>query len=133
MVTPRAILTAAVLAMAVPGLALAGEVIAHPFVNLNADDIRNVYLGEKQLAGSLRLVPVGNSAIQDEFLAKVLQTDEQKYQARWIRKRFREGVTPPSIKGSDAEVISFVRSTPGAVGYVSSLGDGAGVKVLEKF
>lgn len=133
MAKPPSLLIAAALALAAPGLALAGEVIAHPYVNLNADDIRNVYLGEKQLAGSLRLVPVSNSAIQDEFLAKVLQTDEQKYQARWIRKRFREGLTPPPTKGSDAEVLSFVRSTPGAVGYVSSVGDGTGIKVLEKF
>ena len=121
------------LALAAPGPAPAGEVIAHPFVNLSADDIRNVYLREKQLAGSLRLVPVGNSAIQIEFLAKVLQTDEPKYQARWIRKRFRDGLTPPPIMGSDAEVILFVRSTPGAVGYVSSTSNGDGVKVLEKF
>jgi len=113
--------------------ALAGEVIAHPHVSLNADDIRNVYLGEKQLAGSLRLVPVSNSAIQGEFLAKVLQTDEPKFQARWIRKRFREGMTPPQTLGSDAEVLSFVRATPGAVGYVSSTGDATGIKVLEGF
>ena len=113
--------------------ALAGEVIAHPFVSLSGDDIRNVYLGEKQLAGSLRLVPVSNSAIQEDFLSKVLQTDEPKYQARWIRKRFREGLTPPPTLGSDAEVISFVRSTPGAVGYVSTARDEAGIKVLERF
>ena len=113
--------------------ALAGEVIAHPFVSLSGDDIRNVYLGEKQLAGSLKLVPVSNSVIQNEFLAKVLQTDEPKYQARWIRKRFREGLTPPPTLASDAEVLSFVRATPGAIGYVSRSGEGAGVKVLEKF
>lgn len=114
--------------------ALAGDVIAHPFVSLSADDIRNVYLGEKQLAGSLRLLPVSNGAVFEEFLAKVLQTDEPKYEARWIRKRFREGLTPPPMLGSDAEVISFVRSTPGAIGYVSSSGgDRPGIKLLEQF
>ena len=114
--------------------ALAGEVIAHPFVSLSGNDIRDVFLGEKQLAGSLRLVPVTNSAIQSEFLIKVLQTDERKYQARWLRKTFREGLPPPQVKGSDTEVIAFVRSTPGAVGYVSAVGEGTtGVKVLESF
>jgi hypothetical protein len=121
------------LALAAPALACAGEVIAHPNVNLSLDDVRNVYLGEKQLAGNLRLAPVTNSAIQDDFLAKVLQTDGPKYQARWIRKRFREGLTPPPVMGSDAEVIQFVRSTPGAIGYVSNVGNGDGVKLLEKF
>lgn len=127
-----------VLASLLIGLALAapvhaGEVIAHPLVALSADDIRDVYLGEKQLAGSLKLIPVGNSAIQGEFLAKVLQTDEPKFTARWIRKRFREGLAPPLMLGSDAEVIAFVRATPGAIGYLSTQGAAHGLKVLENF
>jgi ABC-type phosphate transport system substrate-binding protein len=122
------VLLVAVLA---PGGASAGEVIAHPSVNLSADEIRDVFLGEKQLDGNLKLVPVDNSAIQSEFLSKVLQTDAPKYAARWTKKTFREGLAPPGLKGSDAEVIAFVRSTPGAVGYVSR--PWPGVKVLEKF
>ena len=109
----------------------AGEVIAHPSVHLSPDEIRDVFLGEKQFAGAVRLVPVDNSAIQPEFLAKVLQTDERKYAARWTKKSFREGLSAPVTKGSDAEVAAFVRSTPGAVGYVTSAP--AGVKVLEQF
>jgi ABC-type phosphate transport system substrate-binding protein len=100
-------------------------------VLLSADEIRDVFLGEKQFAGSLKLIPVDNGSLRGEFLAKVLQTDERKYAARWTRKSFREGMAAPAIKGSDAEVIAFVRSTPGAVGYVSA--GAPGVKVLEKF
>lgn len=113
------------------GSARAGEVIAHPTVSLSADEIRDVFLGEKQFAGNLKLVPVDNTAIQPEFLSAVLQTDAQKYSARWMKKTFREGLAPPARKGSDAEVVEFVRSTPGAVGYVSR--PSGGVKVLEKF
>ena len=109
----------------------AGEVIAHPSVSLTGDEIRDVFLGEKQLNGNLKLVPVDNTAIQSEFLSRVLQTDAQKYSARWTKKTFREGLPPPGRKGSDAEVVEFVRTTPGAVGYVSR--PWPGVKVLEKF
>ena len=109
----------------------AGEVIAHPSVSLTSDEIRDVFLGEKQLFGDLRLVPVDNSAIQAEFLSRVLQSDLQKYSARWTKKSFREGLAAPAVKGSDAEVTAFVKRTPGAVGYVS--GPTSGVKVLEKF
>jgi ABC-type phosphate transport system substrate-binding protein len=109
----------------------AGEVIAHPSVDLSPDEIRDVFLGEKQLAGNLKLVPVDNSAIRSEFLSKVLQTDERKYAARWTKKSFREGLAAPVVKGSDAEVKAFVKSTPGAVGYVS--GPSSGMKVLENF
>ena len=123
--------TALVIASLAQGSANAGEVIAHSSVNLSGDEIRDVFLGEKQLNGNLKLVPVDNAAIQSAFLSRVLQTDAQKYSARWTKKTFREGQAPPGRKGSDAEVVEFVRTTPGAVGYVSR--PWPGVKVLEKF
>jgi ABC-type phosphate transport system substrate-binding protein len=108
----------------------AGEVIAHSSVSLTADEIKEVYQGDKQLAGSLKLVPVDNASQQADFLSKVLQSDAAKHTARWTKKGFREGLTAPASKGSDAEVIAFVKATPGAVGYVSS---GGGAKVLHKY
>ena len=110
----------------------AGEVIAHPSVRLEIGDIRDVYLGERQLSGDIRLLPVDNSAIQDLFLATVLQTNARNYAARWTRKAFRDGLRPPVVKGSDVEVMSFVRSTPGAIGYLAGVA-GPGVVVLAKF
>ena len=126
----KVLLTLAVCALA-SSLACAGEVIAHASVSLNADEVRDVFLGEKQFSGRVRLVPVDNSSVQAEFLSKVLQSDQRKYEARWTRKSFREGLAIPSVKGSDAEVIYFVRATPGAIGYIR--GSATGVKVLEKF
>jgi hypothetical protein len=114
-----------------PLAASAGEVIANLSVELSAPEIRDVFLGEKQFAGNLKLVPVDNGSAQAEFLSKVLQSDERKYAARWTRKTFRDGLSAPAIKGSDAEVIAFVRATRGAVGYIN--GSATGVKVLEKF
>jgi hypothetical protein len=114
------------------GAVRAGEVIAHPSVRLDTADVRDVYLGERQLSGDLRLVPVDNLVAQEEFLAAILQTNLRSYQARWTRKTFREGVRAPLVKGSDAEVSSFVRATPGAIGYVSGSA-GAGVIVLARF
>jgi hypothetical protein len=125
-------LPALLLLWLVASRSLAGEVIANPSVQLDAADVRDVYLGEKQLVGTLRLAPVDNLAAQDEFLANILQTNLRSYQARWTRKTFREGVRAPLIKGSDVEVLNFVRSTPGAVGYVSGRA-GAGVSVLIRY
>lgn len=115
-----------------PGIARCGEVIAHPSVRLDTADVRDVYLGERQLSGDLRLVPVDNLVAQEEFLAAILQTNLRSYQARWTRKTFREGLRAPPIKGSDAEVSSFVRATPGAIGYISGTA-GSGVIVLTRF
>jgi hypothetical protein len=111
----------------------AGEVVAHESVRLNADEVRDVFLGEQQFSGGVRLVPVDNGSAQAEFLSKVLQSDLRKYEARWTRKSFREGLAQPPLKGSDAEVLAFVRATPGAVGYIRGSASGAPVKVLEKY
>ena len=109
----------------------AGEVIAHPSVVLSAEEVRELFMGDKQLAGSLKLMPVDNGAQQADFLVKVLQMDPTRYAARWTKKAFREGLSAPMVKGSDVEVAAFVRSTPGAVGYVGTAS--VGVQTLQKY
>ncbi|MBC7377293.1 MAG: phosphate ABC transporter substrate-binding protein [Burkholderiaceae bacterium] len=115
------------------GLASAGDliVIANANVALTADEIREVFVGDKQNAGGVKLVPLDNSAAQADFLAKVIKVDSAKYASIWAKKGFREGINPPAVRGSDMEVISAVKSTPGAVGYVSKAP--ADVKVLQKY
>ena len=113
------------------GTAIAGDVIANPALDLGAGDLKDVVLGEKQMAGGVKLVPVDNSSQQDSFLAAVVGMDAAKYQGMWTKKAFRDGVNAPAVKGSDSEVVSFVKATPGAVGYVGSAP--AGVKVLRKY
>lgn len=111
--------------------ARAQVVIAHPSVELTADQVRDLFLGEIQFSGTLRLVPVDNRDLLPQFLSRVLQTDERKYTARWNRKTFREGIAAPEVKPGDAEVAAFVRRTPGAVGYVAN--PAPGLKVLQGF
>ena len=124
-----AVVSVALLKVCTPSRA--GEVIAHPSVVLSAEEVRELFMGDKQLAGSLKLVPVDNGAQQADFLVKVLQMDPTRYTARWIKKAFRDGLSAPMAKGSDAEVAAFVRATPGAVGYVSRAS--VGVQTLQKY
>lgn len=105
---------------AVPATAGDVYVIAHPSVSLSTAELRDVYLGEKQFAGSLKLVPVDNSVVQGDFLEKAIRMDASKYASLWTKKGFRGGLAAPVIKTGDAEVISLVKATPGAIGYVSS-------------
>lgn len=123
-------LIAAVLSMTATNVQ-GGEIIAHDSVVLGVAAVRDVYLGEQQPQGNVRLVPVNNAAAYKEFLAAVLQTDERHYVALWRRKAFKGGPVSPVMLGSDAEVIEFVRATPGAVGYVRT--PAKGVKVLGSF
>jgi ABC-type phosphate transport system substrate-binding protein len=113
--------------------AWAGDVfvIANANVTLTQAEVKDVFVGEKQIAGGTKLVPMDNAAAQADFLAKVMSVDAAKYASIWSKRAFREGINPPPVRGSDAEVLAAVKSTPGAVGYVSKAPDG--VKVIAKF
>ena len=104
-------------------------VIANPDVSVSADEVRDIFLGEKQFAGSTKLVVIDNGPMQAAFLSQVMHMDAAKYNGIWTKKSFRDGLTPPAVKSGDAEVIEFVKRTPGAIGYASSAP--AGVKVIQ--
>ena len=115
----------------VSSMAMAGTVvIANPGVQLQASDIKDVFSGTKQFAGAVKLVPVDNAQAQPSFLADELKVDATKYHHLWAKKAFQDGITPPEVKGTDAEVLEFVKRTPGAVGYVSSEPKG-GVNIIK--
>ncbi len=116
-----------------PAITVAGSlyVVAHPGVALTEAELKDVYTGEKQFSGSIKLVPVDNAAVQSEFLSKVMKMDAAVYGALWIKKSFRAGLTTPKVKSGDAEIYSFIHKTPGAIGYVNV--PVAGEQVLHKY
>lgn len=116
-----------VLVVVLVGLLAAGlvhaqgiAVICHPSVDLSAAEVRDLYFGEIQFTGRIKLVPIDNLALQRVFLGTVLHVEPAKYSTLWAKRAFRDGLMPPAVKVSDAEVIAFVRSTPGAIGYVTA-------------
>lgn len=123
---------ASVLACCNPSAAAADSyVVCHPGVTLAAGDVRDVFIGEKNFADAAKLTPVDNFALQAEFLSRIIKLEAGKYSTVWTKKSFRDGVNPPPLKANDAEVIEFVRRTPGAIGYVSNPANG--VVVVGKF
>ena len=102
-------------------------VIANSATIIAAGDIKDVFTGEKQFAGSAKLIPVDNNSAQETFLSTVLGMSVAHYHTLWTKKMFREGVAPPMLKTNDSEVISFVRKTKGAVGYVRIEPQGVGI------
>jgi ABC-type phosphate transport system substrate-binding protein len=102
-------------------------VITNPGVTISSEDIKDIYIGEKQFAGSTKLIVVDNASAQGSFLSKFLQIDTAKYNNIWTKKSFRDGLTPPAVKSGDAEVTEFVKRTPGAVGYVSTAPAGVNI------
>jgi hypothetical protein len=106
-------------------------VVCHPSVTLSADEVREVFLGDKQFAGSVKLVPVENASLQVDFQGKVLKVDAARYASVWSKKGFREGLTPPPVRATDAEVLAGIKANPGTLGYVSKATPE--VKVIQKY
>ena len=128
------ILGVAILLAAFSGSSRADQfVIANPSVAFSGDEVREVYLGEKQFAGEQKLVPVDNTAVQGLFLSRVLRMTPSRYETAWIKKSFREGLAIPAVRSSNSETLEFVRHTPGAVGYVVADKPPTGVVVVTKF
>ncbi|HLA35846.1 MAG TPA: hypothetical protein VJ001_13365, partial [Rhodocyclaceae bacterium] len=123
---------AAIAFVACVGLARAEIVIiSNSATTIVADEVRDVFLGEKQFAGATKLQPIDNGPLQAEFQSKALKIEPDRYNSLWAKKSFRDGVNKPSVKSGDAEVIDFVKKTPGAVGYVAK--SPSGVSVVQKY
>ena len=108
-------------------------VIAGPDVKLSVEDVRELYLGDKEFSGEVRLVPVDNQAALSEFVVKALGMNPQRYNILWVKKAFRDALNPPAVKAGDFEVLEFVKRTRGAVGYVSSVPRDKEISVIGKF
>ena len=99
-------------------------VIGHASVGpLSASTLRRLYTG-RAIEVDGRPVSVVNasagSTLREHFLEAVVDTDDQKYIAYWIvRRHVGKGVPPPELKTA-AEVIEFVRQTPGGIGYIAA-------------
>ncbi len=93
-------------------------VIAHSGTELSQQDVRDIFLGNKEFSGEIRLVPVENETVKTEFLDRILGVNRLRYDNIWIKKAFRDAIEPPAAKRSDSDVTDFVKHTPGAVGYV---------------
>jgi hypothetical protein len=76
-------------------------------------------------------VSSGN-ALRSRFLQTYLHQDEDKYTAYWVVRRYIGKGASPRELSSSAEVIQFVSSTPGGIGYISEDELRPGLNVLLK-
>lgn len=74
------------------------------------------------------LVP--ESPVREWFSKLVHERSVITVEVYWKRMIFSGRGVPPKELASSAAVVEFVRTTPGAVGYVSALAEREGVKLL---
>jgi len=75
------------------------------------------------------LVPT--SPVREEFSSYVHGKKVSAIQSYWQKQIFSGSGTPPAEKKTEAEVLAYVKSNPGAVGYVSASSNTSGVRVLK--
>ncbi len=71
-----------------------------------------------------------SSATREAFSRQLLGRSIASVESYWLQSVFSGREVPPPEKYDDAEVIAFVRSVPGAIGYVSAGAPLEGVKKL---
>ncbi|MCV2362130.1 phosphate ABC transporter substrate-binding protein [Paucibacter sp. DJ1R-11] len=132
------LLLAGLAALALAGAAQADiAVIVHPSNATALDDeqISKIFLGQtKTFSGGGEAVPVDQKegATREDFGNKVLKKNPSQLKALWARQIFTGGAKPPREMGGDDEVLKFVASTPGAIGYVDAGKANSSVKVVKR-
>jgi ABC-type phosphate transport system substrate-binding protein len=102
------------------------KVIVNPSVAGRAiprEVLAQIYLGKvERWANGTVITPVdlsSTSPVRRSFSDQVLGLPVEAVRYQWL-KRVTSGQRPPLSKSSDDEVIAFVASQPGSVGYVSA-------------
>lgn len=120
---------------AAPASAADVQVIANTNVSgdLSAADVKEIFLGAKDSVGGTAVVPVLASAgpTHEAFLKTYVGKSDQALRNHFKSLVFTGKGSMPKSFASDAEVVKYVASTKGAIGYVSAGAECAGVKKLQ--
>lgn len=102
-------------------------VVAHadtpPF---NEDTLQKIYLGKVVEVNGRPVIPVNLSkgnTLRKSFMEMFLTQDDDKFIAYWTVRRYIGKGTPPREFATIEQQLEFLRSTPGAVGYVDDKAD----------
>jgi ABC-type phosphate transport system substrate-binding protein len=107
---------------------------SNPATQISRLKIGEIFLKkEKRWPDGQPAVPVeppGKSSVRQRFDQEIFGKPVIAISAYWQQMIFGGKGVPPPEKSSDADVVAFVRETPGAVGYVASSADVSGVRVV---
>lgn len=97
-------------------------VIGHANVkHLDARTVGRIYTGRVIEVDGVPITAINANAgtsIRNRFLQAFLNQDEDKYTAYWtVRRYIGKGASPREMSKS-SDIIRFVTTTPGAIGYI---------------
>jgi ABC-type phosphate transport system substrate-binding protein len=109
-------------------------VIGHPTVKrLDTTTVARIYTGRVIEVDGVSITAINahaGTSIRNRFLQLFLNQDEDKYTAYWtVRRYIGKGASPREMSTS-SDIIRFVTSTPGAIGYIDESELRPGLNVL---
>jgi ABC-type phosphate transport system substrate-binding protein len=108
---------------------------ANPTASLSRADVARLFLKKVTTwSNGNPVAPIDQARtapVRQTFSVDVHQKDSDAVAAHWQVQVFSGRDVPPRILRSDAEVLAFVRSNPGAIGYVSATTPLEGVKKVK--
>ncbi len=102
-------------------------------------EVRGYYLLQTRRWGTHdKVAPVdqeGQSEVRESFLASVLQMNHMGLKRHWIQQQYQNALRPAVVVKGDSEVIAYVATNRGAIGFVRvrSLEGVKGVKRVHAF
>jgi len=112
------------------------QVVVHPAVQvteLTRSQLSRYFLKKATQwpdASPVRPIEPLDPRLRRAFAEQVHERSPAAITAYWNALIFSGRDLPPLEKSEDADVIAYVRATPGAIGYVSAASDTGGVKVV---
>lgn len=109
------------------GSAAAGQVIVLANRETPVMDwvtLQKVFLGKVIRVNGMPVIPVNlvsGSLARKDFVSQILEQTDEKYVNYWTVRRYIGQGSPPREVSGEQEMIDYVRSTPGAVGYVEEV------------
>lgn len=134
----RYIVTLVAVVLALWGLA--GDASAQEFqvivnasssvTELTRDQVSRIFRRKNRKLAGADAVPVdlnSDQPVREVFSRTIHGKSTSSIDSHWLKQVFAGKDTPPVKMGSEAELLEFVRSHPGAIGYLSAgtaLGEG---------
>jgi len=100
---------------------------------LNAVQVANIFsLTVTQWSDGSKVVVFNQTGSASDLFYKGIGKSEISLKKEWMKKQLTGAAKAPESLGSDADVLSKVASTPGAIGFVKSSSVTGDVKVLSE-
>ena len=102
--------------------------------SINKKDASDYFLKKKtKWSDGSTVKPIdlsANSPVRESFTQQIHGKSVSAIRSYWQQAIFSGVASAPPEKGSDQEIVDYVKRTPGAIGYVSASAGTSGVKVI---